>query len=146
MNQLAIIYIIIFCAVLLAVQGAYWFFTEHHVARGAINRRLLLAKQTGRAQQEVFETLKRERGLIGRENKQFGHLNDLIVQTGLRLDGKLLIGVAFAGASGLRAVWTCLWLWAGVVYFFGNIRRGFNAAFPFLSPKETHCEIFRAAT
>jgi len=95
LNELTIIYIIIFCAVLLAVQGGYWFFTEHQIARGAINRRLLLAKQTGSAQQEVFETLKRERGLIGRENKQFGALNDLIIQTGLRLDGKLLIGVAF---------------------------------------------------
>ena len=79
---------------LLAVQGAYWFFTEQQRVRGAINRRLLLAKQTGSAQ-EVFETLKRERGLIGLDNKRFGHLNDLILQTGLRLDQKLLIAVAF---------------------------------------------------
>ena len=94
MNELAIIYIIIFCAVLLAVQGAYWFVTEQRRVRGAVNRRLLLAKQTGSAQ-EVFETLKRERGLIGLENKQFSRLNDLILQTGLRLDQKLLIVVAF---------------------------------------------------
>ena len=79
---------------LLAVQGAYWFFTEQQRDRGAINRRLLLAKQTGSAQ-EVFETLKRERGLIGLDNRRFGYLNDLILQTGLRLDQKLLIAVAF---------------------------------------------------
>ena len=94
MNELAIIYIIIFCAVLLAVQGAYWFFTEQKRVRGAVNRRLLLAKQTGSAQ-EVFETLKRERGLIGLDTKHFARLNDLILQTGLRLDAKLLIVVAF---------------------------------------------------
>ena len=94
MNQLSIIYITIFCAVLLAVQGAYWLFAEQQRARGAVNRRLLLAKQTGSAQ-EIFETLKRERGLSGLDNEHFAHLNDLIIQTGLRLDGKLLIAIAF---------------------------------------------------
>jgi tight adherence protein B len=95
LNELSIIYIIIFCAVLLAVQGAYWFFAEQQRARGAVNRRLFLAKQTGSAQ-EAFETLKRERGLIGLDNEHYAHLNDLIIQTGLRLDEKLLITVAFS--------------------------------------------------
>ena len=94
MNELAVIYIIVFCAVLLAVQGTYWFVTEQRRVQGAVNRRLLLAKQTGSAQ-EVFETLKRERGLIGLENKRFSRWNNLILQTGLRLDQKLLITVAF---------------------------------------------------
>ena len=76
------------------MQGTYWFVTEQRRDRGAVNRRLLLAKQTGSAQ-EVFETLKRERGLIGLENKRLSRLNDLILQTGLRLDQKLLIVVAF---------------------------------------------------
>ena len=94
MNELAVIYIIVFCAVLLAVQGTYWFVTEQRRVQGAVNRRLLLAKQTGNAQ-EVFETLKRERGLIGLENKRFSRWNNLILQTGLRLDRKLLMIVAF---------------------------------------------------
>ena len=94
MNELAIIYIVVFCAVLLAVQGAYWFFSEQQRVRGAINRRLILAKQTGSAQ-EVFETLKRERGLVGLDTRRFAYLNDLLVQSGLRLDQKLLIAVAF---------------------------------------------------
>jgi tight adherence protein B len=94
LSELAVIYIIVFCAVLLAVQGAYWFVTEQRRVQGAVNRRLLLVKQTGSAQ-EVFETLKRERGLIGPENKRFSRLNDLILQTGLRLDQKLLMTVAF---------------------------------------------------
>ena len=94
MNELAIIYIVVFCAVLLAVQGAYWFFSEQQRVRGAINRRLVLAKQTGSAQ-EVFETLKRERGLVGLDTRRFAYLNDLLVQSGLRLDQKLLMAVAF---------------------------------------------------
>ena len=94
MNELVIIYVVIFCAVLLAVQGTYWFFSERQRVRGAINRRLLLAKQTGSAQ-EVLETLKRERGLIGLDTTHFARLNDLILQTGLRLDQKLLITIAF---------------------------------------------------
>jgi tight adherence protein B len=94
LTQLTVIYIIIFCAVLLGVQGAYWSFAEQQRTRGAINRRLVLAKQGAHAQ-EVFETLRRERGLIGLDSEHFVHLNDLILQTGLRLDQKLLVLVAF---------------------------------------------------
>jgi tight adherence protein B len=94
MNELSIIFVIIFCAVLLGVQGAYWFFAERQRVRGAVNRRLLLSTQAASAQ-EVFETLKRERGLAGVDNKHFAYLNDLILQSGLRLDTKLTIVVAF---------------------------------------------------
>jgi tight adherence protein B len=95
LSQLSIIYIIIFCAVLLAVQGAYSFLAEQQRSRGAINRRLVLAKQ-GISAQEVLETLRRERGLIGLDNQHFAYLNNLIIQTGLRLDEKLLVFIAFS--------------------------------------------------
>jgi tight adherence protein B len=94
LDELAIIYITIFGAVLLAVQGAYWLFVEQQRARGAVNRRLVLAKQSSRVQ-ETFEALKRERGLAGVDTEYFRRLNDLLVQTGLRLNGKLLIVIAF---------------------------------------------------
>jgi tight adherence protein B len=86
---------IIFGAVLLAVQGAYWVFVEQRKARSAVNRRLILAKQSRNAQ-ETFEALKRERGLVGLDTGYFTRVNGLLVQTGLRLDGKLLIVVAFS--------------------------------------------------
>jgi tight adherence protein B len=95
LDQLTIIYITVFGAVLLAVQGAYWLFAEQHRARGAVNRRLVLAQQSNNAQ-ETFETLKRERGVAGIGNEHFRYLNDLLVQTGLRLNGKLLIAIAFS--------------------------------------------------
>jgi tight adherence protein B len=99
LDELSIIYIIIFGAVLLAVQGGYWLFVEQRRSRGAVNRRLVLAKQSSSAQ-ETFEALKRERGLAVIDTKHFRQLNDLLVQTGLRLDGKLLIVIAFS-AGGL---------------------------------------------
>src|SRR6516225_9992804 len=95
MTELAIIFFVIFCAVLFGVQGAFWFFAEQRRIRGAVNRRLILAKQAASAQ-EVFETLKRERGLTGVDNKHFARLNNLILQSGLRLDTKLVIVVAFS--------------------------------------------------
>jgi len=79
--------------VLLAVQGGFWFVSEQRRIQGAQNRRLLLAKTS--SAQEAFETLKRERGLLGLENERLGRLNELIVQTGLTLNEKLLIVVAF---------------------------------------------------
>jgi tight adherence protein B len=95
LSLLSIIYIAVFCAVVLGVQGGFWLFAEQKTTRGAINRRLLLAKQQNSAR-EIFETLKRERGVIGLDSAYLGHWNDVLIQTGLRLDGKLLIGVAFS--------------------------------------------------
>jgi tight adherence protein B len=92
LSELTLIYVVIFCAVLLAVQGGYWYFSERQRTRGAINRRLLLAKQTHSAK-EVFETLKRERGLSALNNERFARLNNLLIQTGLRLDARLLIAI-----------------------------------------------------
>ncbi len=95
LNQPALIYVIIFfvfCAVILAVQGGYWFFTEVQRRRGAINRRLVLTKNSF-STQEVLETLRRERGLAGLDNKYLAQLNELIMQTGLRVDGKWLIAI-----------------------------------------------------
>jgi len=94
LDELAVISIIVFGTVMLAVQGSYWLFAEQKRVRSAVNRRLILLKQS-RSAEEIFETLKRERGLTGIENAHFRRLNDLLVQTGLRLDGKLLIGIAF---------------------------------------------------
>jgi tight adherence protein B len=94
MEELNVIYIIVFCAVVLAVQGGYWLFKERQRTRGALNRRLVLAKQNVNSN-EVFETLMRERGLIGLDNRHFAYINNQIIQTGLRLDEKWLVVFAF---------------------------------------------------
>jgi tight adherence protein B len=82
--------LVFFIAAVLAIQGAFWLFTEGRRTRRAVNRRLVLSTQNGNPQ-EVFEALKRERGFGGFENKRFSYWNDLLTQTGLRLDGKLLV-------------------------------------------------------
>ena len=135
MSELSIIYITIFCAVLLAVQGAYWVFTERRRTRGAINRRLLLAKDSDNAQ-EILEALKSERGIAALDNEQFGNLNKLVIQTGLRVDGRLLIAIGFSMglllflmfglAFGFGLFSLCFSVIAallGVVLFFAFIRR-----------------------
>jgi tight adherence protein B len=95
LDQLTIIYIVIFCAVLLAVQGAYSYVSEQQRTRGAINRRLILAKE-GAGDQEVYETLKRERGLLDFDNKYLSAINDLYIQAGINVDEKFLVIIAFS--------------------------------------------------
>jgi tight adherence protein B len=94
LQDLLIIYIVIFCAVVLTVQGGYWLLAEQRRTRGAINRRLALAKQ-GIDALNVFEELKRERGVSKIENWNVAYFNQLLIQSGLRLDQKLLIVIAF---------------------------------------------------
>ena len=95
MDQLTIIYIIVFCAVLLAVQALLWVAAEKQRTRGAINRRLLLTTE-GVSTEEVLETLKRERGLLDLDNKYLRYINDLYIQAGINVDEKFLIIVAFS--------------------------------------------------
>jgi tight adherence protein B len=92
--ELWLIYIIIFGAVVLAVQGAYWIYAEQHKTREAVNRRLVVAKRQSSGQ-ETLEALKRERGLVGVGSPYLAPFNTLVVQSGLRIDAKLWIGVAF---------------------------------------------------
>ena len=95
MSDLWIFYLVVFCAAALAVQAAYWLFTEGRRTRHAVNRRLVLSVQNNASPEQVFEALKRERGFTGFENYRFSYFNDLLTQTGLRLDGKLLVASAF---------------------------------------------------
>jgi tight adherence protein B len=56
---------------------------------------LILAKE-GAGAEEVFETLKRERGLIDIDNKYLASINDLYIQAGINVDEKFLVIVAFS--------------------------------------------------
>jgi tight adherence protein B len=125
LSQLAVIYSIVFCAVLLAVQGAYWFYAERRKSQGAINRRLVLAAKA-RSTQDTLELLRRERGLSGFDEGRFGYLNKLVVQTGLRLEGKFLMGVAF----GVGVIFFGLF---GIILGYGLITFIFSGLFGALS-------------
>jgi tight adherence protein B len=93
-NQLTVFYLFTFAAVLLAVQGIYWIFSEQKRSRQAVNRRLLLA-QSNQSARETLEKLRRERGLTSLEDGRFAKLNEFLTQTGIRLDARWISVLAF---------------------------------------------------
>lgn len=127
-TELWIIYVLAFGAVLLGVQGLSWFLSHAHQEKKAINRRLALGQQLG-TQTEVLETLRRERGLgIAGGVRALAAFEQLILQTGLRLDLErllmilaglsvaLFLAVSFAIGFGLIAVAIAIVLAIGGVY------------------------------
>ena len=92
-SELWIIYALFFGATLLGVQGLYWLLVKSRSEKKAINRRLVLGTQLA-SQTDVLEALRKERGVdfldqIG----SFKSLNEIVIQTGLRLSGALLLTV-----------------------------------------------------
>ncbi len=95
MDSTWIIYIFVFGAAALGVQAGYWLLFEDRKAQQVVNRRLLLSKEISNPQQ-VLETLRRERGFMEGDNPALQRWNDMLTQSGLRLDGKIIVVVAFA--------------------------------------------------
>lgn len=117
------------------MQGAYWLFVEGRRTTRAINRRLVLSTQ-GVNSQRVLEALKRERGFTGFESHRFSYWNDLLTQTGMRLDGKVMaisalsLSALFFAGFGLAIGYGLVALLAApvlailsMVLFFGFVRR-----------------------
>src|SRR5260370_13681580 len=98
MDSLWIISIFVFCAAALGVQAGYWLLIEGRKTQNVVNRRLHLAQQVANPQ-DVLETLRRERGFIEVDNPNLQRWNALLAQSGLRLDGKLFVVIAFALSS-----------------------------------------------
>jgi tight adherence protein B len=101
-----------FGAVLLSIQGAYWYFSFTRREKKAINRRLALS-QTLSTPGEVLDALRRERGLGGAAGIQFlAGLEKLVLQTGMRIELVRLAAILLALAAGLFALfsWTLGWL------------------------------------
>lgn len=85
-GELWIIYALAFGAVLLGVQGLYWFLSRTRQEKKAINRRLVLGEQL-RTRAEVLDTLRRERGLgLASGIQVFAGLEELVMQSGLRIE------------------------------------------------------------
>jgi tight adherence protein B len=94
--QLWIIYGLAFGAVLLGVQGLHWFLSNTHQEKKAINRRLALGQQLG-SPTEVLDTLRRERGLgLASGVRVLAGLEQLVLQTGLRIEPVTLLIVELA--------------------------------------------------
>ena len=84
MNQLWVIYGLVFFAAILAIESLYWLIYELRGNKKTINRRLSLGERSA-AQAQVLDILRRERGFADFNNPALTRLNDFFVQTGLRV-------------------------------------------------------------
>jgi tight adherence protein B len=90
-NELWVVYVLVFGAALLGIQGIYWFLFKTRREQKAINRRVALSVQTSNPT-EVLEVLRRERGVdFLPQISFFKNLELLIIQSGVRLSGPKLI-------------------------------------------------------
>ena len=98
-NELWLVYALVFGAALLGIQGAYWFLAKNRREQKAVNRRVELTAQNSNPT-EVLEVLRRERGAdFLPQISFFKKLELLIIQSGVRLTGpKLIMILAFIGS------------------------------------------------
>jgi tight adherence protein B len=100
-TDLWIVYALAFGAVLLGVQGLYWFFSRTHEEKKAINRRLALGQRLG-SPVDVLDTLHRERGLgLARGIGALEGFEELVLQTGLRVEPRYLLIIVLGIAAVL---------------------------------------------
>jgi tight adherence protein B len=99
LNEPWLVYVLIFGAGLLGVEGAYWVIYRSRTAQKSINRRLALGEKLS-SSTAVLETLRRERGIGDYHGALSRQLNELLVQTGLRIT----LGGLVAAVVGLACV------------------------------------------
>jgi tight adherence protein B len=80
----------VFVATLLAVSALYRLVFQAGQVTKAINRRLVESHAPADSL-EALDALRRERGFVDVENPWLRSLNDLMLQTGLKLDRKLIL-------------------------------------------------------
>jgi tight adherence protein B len=104
MNELWIITAIVFAAVALGVEAAYWLLRRSWQTTGSINRRLAQSKPSD-SPAAALSALRAERSIFESKHPLIRHLNDRFAQTGLRTErGALLLA-----AGTLAAVSFLLW-------------------------------------
>lgn len=113
MNDLPVIYILIFAAASLACYGAYWILIFNRRASKIVNRRLDLSQSLDNSS-AVLDTLRRERGFREEGSPIFRQISDWLTQTGLRVQRTTLILVFVALSLALILIFSSL-LGAGLL-------------------------------
>jgi tight adherence protein B len=132
-NELWLIYALIFGAVLLAIQGAYWVLFKERGERKKINRRLALTAELGNPS-DVLQTLRKERGVdVLVHIPSLENLKRLVVQSGVRFTAKVLLlwfavpavlfYVSFRSALGLNLLAAVLAVPMAVAFFYLFLHR-----------------------
>ena len=89
-SELWLIFALIFGAVVLAIQGAYWVLFKERGERKKINRRLALTAELGNPS-EVLHILRKERGVdVLAHIPSLQSLKELVVQSGVRFTARVL--------------------------------------------------------
>jgi tight adherence protein B len=96
--------VVIFAAVLLAVEATYWLISRSWRTKKSITRRLALSQQLA-SRPEVVEALRREHHYFDGTNPLLEMLNDRLAQAGLRMDR----GVFLLSISALLAALYLAW-------------------------------------
>jgi tight adherence protein B len=117
MNQLWVIYGLVFFAAILAIESLYWLIYELRGNKKTINRRLTLGEKSA-AKGQVLDILRRERGFADFNSPTLTRLNDFFVQTGLRVSKiALALWTSMVAAVISVPLWMFflpLWLAAGI--------------------------------
>ncbi len=135
LDELWIIYLLVFGAVLLAVQAIYWLFVRSRRTQKTLNRRLILTQQLSNPA-AVLEALRQERGFGDFDHPLLAWLNDFLTQTGVSIDRNLLMLWTFA-LSGLLFVVFSLALGFGLLPFVLAVVAGALVVFLFLRRKRS---------
>jgi len=135
LDQLWIIYLLVFGAVLLAVQASYRLFVRNRRTKKTLNRRLVLTQQLSNPT-AVLEALRQERGFGEFDNPILAWLNEFLTQTGMTIDRNLLMLWTFA-LSGLLFVVFSLKLGFGFLTFVLAVIAGPLLVFFFLRRKRS---------
>jgi tight adherence protein B len=90
LNELWVIYALVFGAAMLGIQAGYYFFIRGRKTQQVINRRLVLSAQ-GASATAVLETLRNERKFSNTANPFLQSLSRFWTQTGLRFDANTFV-------------------------------------------------------
>ena len=117
MNQLWVIYGLVFFAGTLAIESLYWLVYDLRGNKKTINRRLALSEKS-EAKSQVLDIMRRERGFADFESPTLTRLNDFFVQTGLTVSKVVLalwtLMAAAVIAFPLRELSFSLWMAIGI--------------------------------
>ena len=119
MSELWIITAVVFAAVVLGVEAAYWLLLRSWRTKASIDRRLAQSAPSA-SPAAALSALRAERSFFESKHPLIRHLNDRFAQTGLRSDRSALL----LGGGTLVAVSFLLWaliLGAGLAAVFATI-------------------------
>ena len=107
MNDLSIIFLLVFLAATFAIYGVYWIFVFNRREQQTLNRRLELSREL-RNPSAVLAALRGERGIRNFDNPTLRRLSDWLAQTGTDVKNRTflaaLVGLFFFAVALLSKV------------------------------------------